>query len=165
MFFEKGESVLNRFAIISLFVSAVFSLSYAAEFSQVRPSAEEQLQLPTEDWLTNGGDLFNRNFSSLDEIDRSNVNELRPIWRSHLNGSGLQTKYSGEAQAIVHEGVMFIITGADDVFALSLDSGEILWNTEANLTDEISTICCGWPSRGVGVGEDKCFVGQVDGVL
>ena len=160
MFFEKGESVLNRFAIISLFVSAVFSLSYAAEFSQVRPSAEEQLQLPTEDWLTNGGDLFNRNFSSLDEIDRSNVNELRPIWRSHLNGSGLQTKYSGEAQAIVHEGVMFIITGADDVFALSLDSGEILWNTEANLTDEISTICCGWTSRGVGFGEDKILLGS-----
>tara|TARA_B100001059_G_scaffold94788_1_gene94047 strand:+ start:2688 stop:4715 length:2028 start_codon:yes stop_codon:yes gene_type:complete len=157
---------LNRFAIIvSILINTIYPFSYAAEFSQVRPSAEEQLQLPAESWLTNGGDLFNRNFSSLEEIDRSNVNELRPIWRSHLNGSGLQTKYSGEAQAIVHEGVMFIITGADDVFALSLDSGEILWSTEANLTDEISTICCGWTSRGVGFGEDKIFVGQLDGVL
>ena len=29
----------------------------AAEFSQVRPSNDEFMQLPTENWLKNGGDL------------------------------------------------------------------------------------------------------------
>ena len=137
----------------------------AAEFSQIRPDAQTLSELPTSDWLTNGGDLFNRNFSPLTEINTDNVDQLQPLWRTHLEGSGLGVKYSGEAQPIVHEGVMYIITGADDVFAVSVETGELLWRYQANLTNEISTICCGWTSRGVGFGEDKIFVGQLDGVL
>ena len=52
--------------------------------------------------------------------------ELRPLWRSHLNGSGLEAKYSGEAQPLIQDGVMYIITGADDVFAISVETGDML---------------------------------------
>ncbi|MCH7672033.1 MAG: PQQ-binding-like beta-propeller repeat protein, partial [Proteobacteria bacterium] len=148
-----GSSLTTRFT------------SQAAEFSQIRPDAQTLSELPTTDWLTNGGDLFNRNFSALTEINTDNVNQLGPVWRTHLDGSGVGAKYSGEAQPIVHDGVMYIITGADDVFALSIESGEVLWRSSANLTDEISTVCCGWASRGVGFGEDKIFVGRLDGRL
>ena len=119
----------------------------AAEFTQIRPDQETLSALPTTDWLTNGGDLFNRNFSALTEINTDNVNQLGPVWRTHLDGSGVGARYSGEAQPIVHDGVMYIITGADDVFALSIESGEVLWRYSADLSDEISTICCGWTSR------------------
>ena len=44
-----------------------------------------------------------------------------------MNGSGVAPQYSGEAQPIVHDGVIYVITGADDVFALSVETGEILW--------------------------------------
>ena len=138
---------------------------HAAEFSQPRPSSDELVQLPEQNWLTNGGDLYNRNYSALTEINVDTVSELRPLWRSHLNGSGLEAKYSGEAQPLIQDGVMYIITGADDVFALSVETGDMLWSSEASLSDEISTICCGWTSRGVGLGEDKIFIGQLDGVL
>ncbi len=137
----------------------------AAEATQGRPDAETLSQLPTADWLINGGDLFNRNFSALTEINTENVDRLIPVWRTHLEESGVGAKYSGEAQPIVHDGVMYIITGADDVFALEIETGEILWRYSADLISEISTICCGWTSRGVGFGEDKIFVGQLDGVL
>ncbi|MDP6415062.1 MAG: PQQ-binding-like beta-propeller repeat protein, partial [Gammaproteobacteria bacterium] len=147
-----------------LLLSSSFAVQ-AAEFSQIRPDAETLSELPTTEWLTNGGDLFNRNFSALTEINTDNVSQLGPVWRTHLDGSGFGAKYSGEAQPIVHEGVMYIITGDDDVFALSIETGEILWRYSANLTEEISTVCCGWTSRGVGFGEDKIFVGQLDGVL
>ena len=123
------------------------------------------MELPTTDWLTNGGDLYNRNFSALDEINANNVDRLGPVWRTNLQGSGVAPKYSGEAQPIIHEGVMYVVTGADDVFALGIETGEILWSYQANLDDEISTVCCGWTSRGVGFGGDKIFVGQLDGVL
>ena len=123
------------------------------------------MQLPVSNWLSNGGDLYNRNFSPLTQINTGNIGQLGPVWRAHLEGSGVGAKYSGEAQPIINEGVMYIITGADDVFALSIETGEVLWNNKANLSSEISTICCGWTSRGVGFGEDKIFVGQLDGVL
>jgi len=157
-------ALLAGILVLSLSFTSQFA-SQAAEFSQITPDQETLSELPTADWLTNGGDLFNRNFSALTEINTDNVNRMGPVWRTHLGGSGLAAKYSGEAQPIVHEGVMYIVTGADDVFALSIETGEILWRYSADLNDEISTICCGWTSRGVGFGEDKIFIGQLDGVL
>jgi alcohol dehydrogenase (cytochrome c) len=120
---------------------------------------------PSTGWLTNGGDLYNRRYSPLTQITRDNVAQLKAVWRTRLNGSGVGVKYSGEAQPIVQDGVIYVITGADDVFALSVDSGETLWSYQAKLDDKISTVCCGWTSRGVGLGDGKVFVGQLDGKL
>ena len=118
-----------------------------------------------ENWLKSGGDLFNRNYSPLTRIDRQNVASLRGVWRVQLEGSGTRAKYSGEAQPIVQHGVVYIVTGADDVFAISIKTGEVIWRYKANLEDTISTVCCGWTSRGVALGEGKVFVGQLDGRL
>jgi alcohol dehydrogenase (cytochrome c) len=125
----------------------------------------ELLALPTAGWLTNGGNLYNQRFSPLRDINRTNVNQLRANWRVHLNGSGLEAKYSGEAQPIVHEGVIYIATGANDVFAISVKTGAILWQYQADLDPDISTLCCGWISRGVALGDGKVFIGRLDGRL
>ena len=100
-----------------------------------------------------------------DAIDRSNVASLKGVWRTHLRGSGLGPQYSGEAQPIVYEGVIYVVTGANDVFAVSVDSGEILWEYRANLDPANNAVCCGWTSRGVGLGDGKIYVGQLDGKL
>ena len=154
---------LNTVMLLHIFL--ISSDLGAAEFSQVRPSTDEFMELPEANWLKNGGDFYNRNYSQLDQINTSNVGDMIPLWRSHLADSGVEARFSGEAQPIVQDGTMYIITGADDVFALSVETGEILWSSFANLSDEISTVCCGWTSRGVAIGEDKVFVGQLDGVL
>jgi alcohol dehydrogenase (cytochrome c) len=120
---------------------------------------------PTTGWPTNGGDLYNRRYSPLSQINRDNVSQLKAVWRTRLGGSGLDLKYSGEAQPIVHDGVIYLITGADDVFAISVESGEILWSYKANLDQKISVVCCGWTSRGVGLGDGRIYVGQLDGKL
>ena len=58
-----------------------------------------------------------------------------------------------------------MITGADDVFAVDVETGAILWTYEAALDPEISTACCGWTSRGVALGDGRVYVGQLDGRL
>ena len=128
-------------------------------------SKNELTKLPTSGWLTNGGDLYNRRYSPLTQINRGNVGELKGVWRTHLDGSGIGSKYSGEAQPIVYAGVLYIVTGADDVFAISVETGEKLWTYRAELDPNISTICCGWTSRGVGLGEGKVYLGRLDGRL
>ncbi|HJR68905.1 MAG TPA: PQQ-binding-like beta-propeller repeat protein, partial [Gammaproteobacteria bacterium] len=120
---------------------------------------------PTDGWPTNGGDWYNRRYSPLTAIDRNNVATLEGVWRTHLNGSGLGAQYSGEAQPVVYRGVIYVVTGADDVFAVSVDSGAILWEYRANLDPANPAVCCGWTSRGVGLGDGKVFVGQLDGKL
>ena len=120
---------------------------------------------PTANWPTNGGNWYNQRYSPLTAIDRDNVGTLKGVWRTRLGGSGVGTKYSGEAQPIVYDGVIYVVTGADDVFAIGVESGEILWSYAANLDDTNDVVCCGWTSRGVGFGDGKVFVGQLDGKL
>jgi alcohol dehydrogenase (cytochrome c) len=128
-------------------------------------AVQSQQALPRTDWLKNGGNLFNQNYSPLTRINRDTVATLKGVWRTHVNGSGVGMKYSGEAQPVVHEGTIYIPTGADDVFALSVKTGRILWNYKAGLPDAIPTVCCGWTSRGVAIGDGRVYVGQLDGRL
>jgi quinohemoprotein ethanol dehydrogenase len=128
-------------------------------------TAEQLAADPKENWLTNGGSLSNARYSPLDEIDSENVDELKGVWMTHLNGSGEATKYSAEAQPIVYEGVMYVVTGADDVFAVDVETGKKLWVYEAKLPEQIDTVCCGWTNRGVALGEGMVFLGQLDGSL
>jgi len=120
---------------------------------------------PSTGWPTNGGNLKNQRYSPLTEINRDTVARLKGVWRTHLRGSGLGAQYSGEGQPLVFDGVVYIATGANDVFAVSVDTGNILWEYRANLDPKIDSVCCGWTSRGVGLGDGKVFVGQLDGRL
>jgi alcohol dehydrogenase (cytochrome c) len=160
---QRGPGLLLATAALA------FSLTAVAQPPAIKPApawrAGALLAAPTTGWLTNGGTLHNQRYSPLAAIDRSNVANLKGVWRTHLNGSGLGTKYSGEAQPLVYDGVVYIVTGADDVFALSVDTGAILWSYSANLDDKNDVVCCGWTSRGVGLGDGKVFVGQLDGKL
>jgi PQQ-dependent dehydrogenase (methanol/ethanol family) len=128
-------------------------------------TAQQLTAAPTSGWITNGGNLYNQRYSPLARINKDNVARLKPAWRTHLNGSGTESKYSGQAQPIVYDGVIYVPTGANDVFALNADDGKILWTYEAHLDPNITVICCGWLSRGVAIGEGKVFSGQLDGKL
>jgi len=110
---------------------------------------------PTNAWLKAGGNLYSQNFSPLTQINRQNVANLKAVWRARLEGSGVGAKYSGEAQPVFYQGVVYIVTGADDVFATSVTTGEVLWTYHADLDSSISTVCCGWTSRGLALGEGK----------
>ena len=57
------------------------------------------------------------------------------------------------------------MTGANDAFAVERRDGAILWEYRANLDAANNAVCCGWTSRGVGLGDGKVYVGQLDGKL
>jgi glucose dehydrogenase len=128
-------------------------------------TAQQLTASPRDGWITNGGNVYNQRYSPLARINKTNVATLKPAWRTHLNGSGTDSKYSGQAQPLVYDGVIYIPTGANDVFALDADDGKILWTYEAHLDPNITVICCGWMSRGVALGDGKVFSGQLDGKL
>jgi alcohol dehydrogenase (cytochrome c) len=120
---------------------------------------------PTTSWPTNGGNWYNQRYSPLTQIDRRNVASLKGVWRARLEGSGIGPQYSGEAQPLVVDGVVYVPTGASDLFALSVETGAILWSHKAGLDPAIDTVCCGWTSRGVAHGAGRIFLGQLDGKL
>jgi quinohemoprotein ethanol dehydrogenase len=161
----RSNVVILKISAPLIGVSIFFTPFVASGQNAPAFSAEELLALPTANWITNGGDLYNRRYSPLTEINRDNVSELKGVWRTRLGGSGVGPQYSGEAEPLVYDGVLYIVTGADDTFAIRVETGEILWSYEANLDLAIDTICCGWTNRGLALGDGKVFLGQLDGKL
>ena len=127
------------------------------------PEIDQLLRSPVgKDWVTNGGNLTNQRYSTLTQINTTNVKQLKGAWMTRLKGSGIGGKYSFEASPLVKNGIMYVITGNDDVFALNAKTGEIVWEYWSGIDQKISTICCGWVNRGLAMGEGLLYFGQLD---
>ena len=88
-----------------LFFSAALFLAVALIVGSGRTRAERASEhdfsaaalaaLPTTSWPTNGGNLYNQRYSPLTAINRTNVAQLKGVWRARLRGSGTAPQYSG----------------------------------------------------------------------
>jgi len=151
-------------AVVGLLVLPT-TLAQAQQAPSFRsPTPEELLNTRAAgaDWVTYGGSTFNQRYSSLDQINSSNVKDLKGAWMARL-GSGRGTKYYFEADPLVIDGVMYIPTGNDDIYALNAKTGDKLWEYNSDIPQTNDLICCGWDNRGVASGEGKIFSGQLDG--
>jgi len=81
---------------------------------------------PAVDWRVAGGEPGNSRYSPLDQIDTTNVAQLRVAWVYHTNDS---PPSGGEIQAspIVVDGVLYTTTPALAVIALRADRGTLIW--------------------------------------
>jgi len=149
--------------MVPILVSLGLLFSGALPVRAADPEVDRLLQSPVgKDWITNGGNMTNQRYSTLKQIDTSNVKQLRGAWMTRLKSSGLGGKYSFEATPLVKDGIMYISTGNDDVFALDAKTGQILWEHWSQIGQTISTICCGWLNRGLAMGEGMLFIAQLD---
>jgi quinohemoprotein ethanol dehydrogenase len=159
-------------ALATLPPAAIEAQPAAVETSSLPPQREpprapafrarELTQLPRAGWLTNGGTLDNNRYSPLTEINRDNVANLRAEWRASLDGSGMGPRSANQAQPLVYDGVIYVVTGDNDAFAIDVDTGRVLWKYTANVDPNVARPCCGWAARGLGMGGGKIFVGQLD---
>lgn len=117
-----------------------------------------------DEWVTHGGDYFNRRFSELEQINIDTIKNLKPQWVTSL-GASLDMKFSGEATPIVVDGVMYIATGENDVLALDAKTGQKIWEYRPEIEQKLDTVCCGWTTRGVAVADGKVFAGLLDARL
>jgi quinohemoprotein ethanol dehydrogenase len=129
--------------------------------AQTAPTLREPA---AKDWLTIGGDWGATRYSTLDQINASNVAGLKGAWVTHL-GSGLASKFSLEATPLVQNGLMYVPSGNDDLFVLDATTGQEVWEYRSGIDQNISTVCCGWDNRGVSLGEGMAFMGQLDGTF
>jgi alcohol dehydrogenase (cytochrome c) len=150
----------QRTLLLFSMLSILFGLASTAAAD---PEIDRLLRSPIgKDWVTNGGNLTNQRYSTLKQIDTTNVKQLKGAWMTRLKGSGLGGKYSLEASPLVKDGIMYVITGNDDVFALDAKTGAIIWEYWSGIDQNISTVCCGWVNRGLAMGEGLLFFGQLD---
>ncbi len=123
-----------------------------------------KVELANKEWGFHGGDFYNRRFSTLEQVNLNTIQDLKPQWVTSL-GASLEMKFSGEATPIVVDGVMYIATAENDVLALDAKTGEKIWEYRPEIEEKLDTVCCGWTTRGVTVGEGLVFAGLLDARL
>ena len=72
-----------------------------------------------------------RNYSPLNQINKSNVKRLVPVW-----AISLQNNYGETAQPTIYNGVMYVVN-ATQTFAIDVATGQQLWRTEGSWPPEI----------------------------
>lgn len=149
---------MRRF-YLNLTVSCGLALCSAPGSAQRAPDLR---QPAGKEWLTIGGDWSNTRYSTLSQINRGDVKSLKGAWVVHL-GSGLGAKYSLEGTPIVKDGVLYVTTGNDDVFALDARTGALIWQHRSGIDQDIGSVCCGWSNRGVALGDGRIYLGRLDG--
>jgi alcohol dehydrogenase (cytochrome c) len=146
---------------------AADTASKPADSQSIKPTpaftAKELNQLPTNNWITNGGTLFNQRYSPLTQLNKDNIAQLKALWRTSM-GSGANPGNAGQAQILAYDGILYVANGVNDVFAIDVETGKILWTYRGN-PDPKGGSPIGKVSRGVALGEGKVFVGHTDARL
>jgi alcohol dehydrogenase (cytochrome c) len=93
------------------------------------------------------------------QINTENVNDLRPAWI-------FQTEVvdSMETSPIVVNGIMYVTTAFNHVYALDARTGQEIWHYK-HAMGPVTTYCCGPNNRGVAVAGDRVFMGTLDAKL
>ncbi|WP_446666516.1 PQQ-dependent dehydrogenase, methanol/ethanol family [Flexivirga sp. B27] len=111
-------------------------------------------------WITYYGAYDGQRHSLLDQINTSNVKNLRVAWIHQASSSGLiaaTSTYAFEATPLVVDGVMFV-TGWDGwLWALDATTGEQLWRYKHAVPFDI-TLCCANVNRGCAVHDGKVYM-------
>ena len=110
-------------------------------------------QAPQHDWPLVGGDWGNTRYSTLAQINPSNVKTLKGAWMARLN-SGFGPGFSQQGTPVVKDGVMYITTGEQDIFALDAKTGNLIWEYR---TPSRSQDADNKAKRGVALGEGMVF--------
>ena len=97
------------------------------------PITDAMLQAPApEDWLMWRRTLDGWGYSPLDQIDRSNVDDLRMVWPRALNSGNQQ----GTPRA--YQGVLYMPNPNDVIQALDAATGDLLWEHRRNLPNDLN---------------------------
>ncbi len=93
------------------------------------------------------------------QINAGNVSKLRPAWLFQT-----EVKETMETTPIVVNGIMYVTTAFDHVYALDARTGAELWHYKHKM-GPITVFCCGPNNRGVAVSGDMVYLGTLDSKL
>ena len=110
-------------------------------------------------WLTYSGAYSSHRYSSLDQINRENVDKLRVKWAFQM-----RSFEKVEASPLVVDGIMYVSQPPSDVFALDVRTGRPFWSYQRDLPTPINA-CCGLVNRGVAILGDTIYLGTIDAHL
>jgi len=110
-------------------------------------------------WIHPNGSYAQTRYYPGTQINTGNVAKMKPAFV-------FQTAVleSMETAPIVVNGVMFLTTSFNHVYAINAATGEEYWHYKHKM-GPITTFCCGPNNRGVAIENDRIFMGTLDAKL
>jgi len=110
-------------------------------------------------WLHSNMGYSNSRYYPADQIYTGNVSKLRPAFIFQT-----EVRESNETSPIVVNGVMFLTTSFNHVYAIDAVTGQEFWHYKHQM-GPITTYCCGPNNRGVAIFRDVLYMGTLDSKL
>jgi glucose dehydrogenase len=114
-------------------------------------------------WTVYGGDPGNTRYSSLTQINPSNVKNLKVAWVLQLGSLRSQ-----ESTPLVIGDTLYVTSshGPKNVFAVDAKTGNVRWRYSPEVPAGIDQYaCCDVNNRGVAYSNGRIFVGRLDGAM
>jgi PQQ-dependent dehydrogenase (methanol/ethanol family) len=110
-------------------------------------------------WLHTNGDYTQQRFYPGKQINAGNVKRLHPKFVFQT-----EVTESMETAPIVVDGVMYLTTSFDHVYAIDARTGKEFWHYKHKM-GPVTTFCCGPNNRGVAISGGRLFLGTLDAKL
>jgi PQQ-dependent dehydrogenase (methanol/ethanol family) len=130
-----------------------------ASFTPVTPQMLEGAGGDAKNWLHSNGSYAQTRYYPGTQINAGNVAKLKPAFVFQT-----AVTESMETAPIVQNGVMFLTTAYNHVYAIDAATGEEYWHYKHKM-GPITTFCCGPNNRGVAISGDKLYMGTLDAKL
>ena len=111
----------------------------------------------TDNVLTYGMGYAQNRYSPLDQINKTNVKRMVPVW-----SLSLENDFGEQGQPLIHDGVMYV---SDAKWTVAIDAltGKRLWRTAVDFpADTPRVVCCGVSNKGVALYNGKVFRTTLD---
>lgn len=112
-----------------------------------------------QNWLHTNGNYDQTRFYPGKQINTGNVKKLRPAFLVQT-----EERESMETAPIVVDGVMYMTTAHNHIYAVDAATGKEYWHYK-HKEGPVTTFCCGPNNRGVAVAGDRLFMGTLDAKL
>jgi alcohol dehydrogenase (cytochrome c) len=147
-------------AALNICVVLTCLIAFANDTSPVAPisaaidvrTADLLVQPPGANWISYNGDYSGRRYSSLSQINPSNVGQLRAEWVFHARNSSRL-----EVTPVVVNGLM-LVTAANDAFALDASTGRVVWHHSRPISSGLIDDASRHINRGVGVWGSRVYM-------
>ena len=112
-----------------------------------------------QNWAMQTGDYYNQRYSKLNQINKSNVKDLRAAWSF---STGVLRGHEG-GPLVIGDTLYVHSPFPNKVFAIDLNTLKIKWKYEPKQDPSvISVLCCDTVNMGVAFGEGKILLQQND---
>ncbi len=110
-------------------------------------------------WLHTNGDYGQLRYYGGSQINTKNVKNLKPAFVFQT-----EVVESMETAPIVVDGVMYLTTSYNHIYAIDAVTGKQFWHYKHKM-GPVTTFCCGPNNRGVAISGGRVFMGTLDARL